>query len=532
MAFWDGGAANELFSDDDNWDIVAPGPGDTANYDGTSAKDCTVDVAEIARLLMVAAYTGIITQSIALFLLTGNLSLAGGALSKYVTAGNDLDIEGDLITTGAGVGLVHNAGGIVRVGGILSLDKGDVDSQLELFDFVGGSLVVHDFFMSLGSTELPTIFIIRSNNQLRVVTTSTVMNADFESGASIIDDGVSLRQFTSRGEVTIADYVGTILSTIPGALTMAFNALKAPGADYGQASFQVTSSLIAIQGDVVNVCIGTIARTFVAAAATLDMTLGSFSCEHLIVGSPVNDEINGDILVPAGRRLSGLQSFTIHATDGVLPTKVEFADGALTPTMGDLTVEALATLEMNSNAFTIPIAGPITIDPTAIVNWGDVTVILAGGANQIVDWGGHAPKKIINMKSGGLTTFPTGFTSSVGYFSRPTGPTNTKFQVGEVFVIEHFDLANTNESAKETIDSSDGATPVAITNASVGPIGRNTDVGRMTLAVGDQDMDSSSCTDLGGNTNFNFAEFPPETGPSESVVPTLSKTHVQESLSS
>ena len=49
---------------------------------------------------------------------------------------------------------------------------------------------------------------------------------------------------------------------------------------------------------------------------------------------------------------------------------------------------------------------------------------------------------------------------------------------------------------------------MAITNTSVGGVGRYTDVGRITLAVGTQEMDSNTCSDEGGNTNFNFSDNP------------------------
>ena len=371
---FDDGDATDLLSEPLNYvGDVGVGPDDGAQFDATSVADADNDLTNFDNLDMQAGYTGIITQSAALCTLVAAMLLNGGALSKYVTDGNDLDIKGDFNSSGAGDGLIHNIGGVVRFGAGLHLDKGDVDSAIEYVDFVGGSLVAHDTFVSVGSTQLPAVFFVRSNNQMRIVAGSTVMNVTLETDASIIDNG-SIETLSIRGNLIITDLVGSILSTLPGRFTLQFNALEAPGGDYGTANFQVTSSLINIQGDVVNVHTAKIARTFPTDAATLGMGLFNFSCEILEIGSLVNDAINGDILVPSGRRLVANISCSLGATDGVIPTVLEFADGALAPTLGSLIVGAQATLEFNNNTFVIPVPGDVTIDATASADFRLVTI--------------------------------------------------------------------------------------------------------------------------------------------------------------
>ena len=405
-------ASLKLSDDDTQWsetsgganDTTAPDSGASPIFDVGGVGDCTWNISLVLSLDMLSGYPGVITLDND-FTVDDHLDINGAAGSQFITDGNNLDVLGDFISEGDTDGLIHNVGGVVRFGAGLHLDKGDVDSDIEYVDFVGGPLVVHDTFVSVGSTQLPSVFIVRSNNQMSIVAGTTLMNLTLETNASLTDNG-SIKSVSFRGDLIITDLVGSILSTLPGRLNLQFNALTAPGGDYGTASFRVTSSLINIQGDVVNVHEAIIARTFPTDAATLDMTLGDFSCEILQIGSLTNDAINGDILVPSGRRLVANISCELGATDGVILTVLEFADGALLPILGSIVVRAKAKIEFNNNNYNLQIPGDVIIDSdvATIANFGLTLVDLTGSGDLKNETPANAFYSLSAAASGKVTT--------------------------------------------------------------------------------------------------------------------------------
>ena len=88
---WTGGGDDNLWSNGDNWGGTAPGASDTAVFDSTSAKNCTVDedfAGTVGGVTITDGYAGTITLARTLYI-KGEYSQAGGT---FTCGDNDFTI--------------------------------------------------------------------------------------------------------------------------------------------------------------------------------------------------------------------------------------------------------------------------------------------------------------------------------------------------------------------------------------------------------------------------------------------------------
>ena len=101
-------SANSNWDDASNWSAGIPGASDKAIFDGTSVKNCSVDVAEVLAISSSAAYTGSVTLANAFTILSSDNhgestanALVWGA-SGNATAGGKFDCAGYALTCKGG----------------------------------------------------------------------------------------------------------------------------------------------------------------------------------------------------------------------------------------------------------------------------------------------------------------------------------------------------------------------------------------------------------------------------------------------
>ena len=95
---WNGGGLTNNWSEGANWTGgVVPGSSDTAIFDGTSAKNATIDVATIGSIQINAGYTGVISQASGALLISGGYIQSGGTFNAST---QPLTINSDFVQSG------------------------------------------------------------------------------------------------------------------------------------------------------------------------------------------------------------------------------------------------------------------------------------------------------------------------------------------------------------------------------------------------------------------------------------------------
>ena len=79
-ATWTGKGFDDSWRDPNNWDGEVPGAADTAVFDGTSSRNCTINVPQVGSIQIAAGYTGTITLGNA-FLVNKSFSQEGGTFT-------------------------------------------------------------------------------------------------------------------------------------------------------------------------------------------------------------------------------------------------------------------------------------------------------------------------------------------------------------------------------------------------------------------------------------------------------------------
>ena len=133
---WSGGGGTNNWSEAANWTGGLPGTGDVATFDGTSAKDCTIDAPiDVQGINILAAYTGTITQAGANTITVGigNLVQAGGTFTGSA-AGATIDVNGDFTLSG---GTFTSTSGRLEVFGAIASSGGT-------FDAYGGQVILNN----------------------------------------------------------------------------------------------------------------------------------------------------------------------------------------------------------------------------------------------------------------------------------------------------------------------------------------------------------------------------------------------------
>jgi len=490
-------------------DTTAPGPADKVILDDNGLGACNWKTAEVTDFDILIAYTAVITLSLTLFV-SNDFTFVTNATSKLVQNSFDLNVDGLYKVTGAGLGVVSAVGDTTRMNGdiiitnsVMSHYKGDVFSRHSMA--TPDLAKTHDVDWP-DDKSMAEVRTWGKNQTIRLTGGLTSAADKFESGTIFTDDGVGIKAWIIIG-VLVTPENCTFIASSGGAIRISVQNVATPkGADFDQFRIFIRNNVDTIEGVWITDDVFAFQNFNTGITETVNIT-GSINSTDFEIGVSGLPNAGYDVQA-SGSQVNAKGNVIIYESDGIETNRLGRSAGVLDASItGNLTVQDLAELDFAGNSGFMFIGGNISLSATAVINWGDVTVVYIGGADVTIDYGGNAPKKTINMKSGGIASHITGYTLSAGYFSRPNGNTNTKFQVGEVFVIAFFDLANVG-SVRETIDSSDGATAVAVTNTSNGPIGRNTNVANITLAVGDQKMDENTCIDGGNNTNFDFDDLP------------------------
>jgi hypothetical protein len=143
---WDGGGANNLFSNGLNWvGDVAPIGGEDVIFDGTNTKNCTFNVAfATGNFSINAGYTGVISIGSANRTIGGNFIINDGT---FTSTSGQLSIGGNF--TLGGTGTFNNNGGTVifRVNSSFSrvISGAPTFNNLILLDFGSGGSYNFDF---------------------------------------------------------------------------------------------------------------------------------------------------------------------------------------------------------------------------------------------------------------------------------------------------------------------------------------------------------------------------------------------------
>ena len=468
---WDDTGGDSLASTGSNWvGNVAPGTADTAQFDATAVTACTWDIAEVTGIDVQAAYSGVVTQSVALTV-TGAYTINGSNSTPWVTANTNLDLKGNVVTGGAGNGLIHNAGAIVRFGANIDIDKADMDSNCELFDFTGGG-VNSVFRFTVGSTELPALFTIRNGCQMRVNGGSTLADVQVDSGGSIIDNSVT-SQLTLRGDLTTTDLVGAILSTAPGNLTLAFNATTMPGGDYGTADAQTTSAVVVMQGNVTNVNLLKVYRTFTATPGMLTSNGFSIACALVDIGSPTQVSRGGVLELESGSSFTCDGVLNINETDGLLDHEsiIDVQAGSGNISVGGMNVEALAEFDGSAVSTTLTCSGSLTLAATSVIDWGSMNLVLNGSAAQSVTMKGN-PVNMTLAKTGGSVAWVNAWTISGTYTECALANVTVTWLVAGAYVCNAIRTLGMASFEVSNVSSTPAST-YQITVSVLGPINRN-----------------------------------------------------------
>ncbi len=143
---WDGGGANNLFSNGLNWvGDVAPIAGEDVIFDGTNTKNCTFNVAfATGNFSMNAGYTGVISIGSANRTIGGNFIINDGT---FTSTSGQLNVGANFTLGGTGV-FNHNNGTVIfRVTSAFSrvITGSPVFNNLILLDFGAGGTYNFDF---------------------------------------------------------------------------------------------------------------------------------------------------------------------------------------------------------------------------------------------------------------------------------------------------------------------------------------------------------------------------------------------------
>ncbi len=446
--------------------------------------------------------------------------------------------------------LTQEAGASVNVTGQTILNQDDTvvvsrwtrEAGSEVY--IGGQLIIENDadlawsaitdFTEIGGFNFTSSSNIPSNQRFLIVGDDSVIsqNANFAnrdiivklapskylrtSGNVYLDDLIGpdsgVAYITGGGQILLRTYTQgervTVISNTDGDLQFSYANGPIRAYDYGNAEVSGPTGTT-VSGGVNHLkCYRLNVFRLTQNTTTTYTATGDVDCTITVMAITNIDTRGGHFIWDSTGRLTigTLQMNDANETTAFTVFQANVGSGKIViNTLMDL--QTKTTLDIQG-ASAIDLYGNIDVDAGGSVDFGASTVTLLGASDQTIDMNGESLNRVINQKSGGTTTFTTACDITSNYVSRPLANTNTILTVGVAFTLDHFDFANVANTAKETFDSSDGATPVAVTNAAVGPTGYNTDVGRIALSTGTQNMDNNTCSDLGGNTNFNFDDFP------------------------
>lgn len=202
-ATWTGAGEDNLWSNPANWGGTAPGASDTAVFDGTSSKNCTVDVEKVLNLTIDAAYAGTIT-----------LGNAFTVLKKHAQNGGTFTCGDHDYTVGASAsgkdGQFELLGGTFNApsgnflwlpqrqwnDGYVKIDGGKYNANGGTFiaamvATVGGQHNGSDFFVYNTEFHNLTVRTLRQAARLSCKMTNDVIRGDFRHEGGQIVDAVS-----------------------------------------------------------------------------------------------------------------------------------------------------------------------------------------------------------------------------------------------------------------------------------------------------------------------------------------------------
>ncbi len=348
---WDDGGVDSLWSTKENWvGDIAPTSADAVEFDATSGADATCDIAEVASVSIVAAYLGIVTQTVDL-LCNGDFDITGqGAAEQWFTNDNDLNVEGDYSVElgGGGKGVDHDDGHTISVKGDVYINGGASGNNMASpFRIYGGILtptaaLTHDVSIS-GNNNIPIDYICGENQTMHMTSGVRVVTATFEDGTSVTSDGNTHTFQFNEGIVDPqkCTWAGFDINDI----TLLPQGLPFPPADYGNCKVfpQQTQTMSGEYKTIGDVILGSNGG---AQDYTLDSTC-KIICRDFTVGVG-NTARTSIVLQETGSDVSASRDAYVLQDDTIGENKWVREDGSIASIGGLLTTEADSTLDWSA----------------------------------------------------------------------------------------------------------------------------------------------------------------------------------------
>lgn len=520
VIIWTGDGSNNLLSNpDNNNQSQVPGSGDIIIFDGATGgspnKDCTWDVPAVSRLDNALAYTGVIIQSVAVFV-TLNFDFVTNATSHWIQNSFNLTVDGDTSVTGAGKGIVNVAGDTIRMNGDITITN-SVLSHYAGVVLCRNSVATPDVakIHDVNWPDDKSMAMVRTwgKNQTINLTGPLTSNADtFEDNTTMTDDGISTKAWTVLG-VLVTPENCTFDASSEGAIRLSVQNVAIPtGADFGTFRIFVRNNVDTIEGVWATTGPFEFQNFNTGLTETCNIT-GKINADMFEIGVGGTPDAGFDVTQESGSDVNFTGNVIVYADDGVELNRWTRLAGTLNTVInGSLTVQDKGELDFSADSSLMFIAGNIALSATAVIDWGDVTVILFGGADQNIDWGGNPPKKILELKSGGILTYADAWVLTGIHEIRVLGNYTVVYLASGSYGSDELIIdrgALIGNDVRVTIESDDtGVTAFDYVAQNAGPVSRHANINDMNLTTAIQQISSQSGSLVGILNNL----FPPTDG--------------------
>lgn len=206
---WDGGGADENWNTPGNWSSnLVPGSSDSATFNGTSTKNCTINISiTVNSLSLDTNYTGTVTQASTNTITTDNTggfnmndgTFAGGSGDISIEGSGDFTMTSGVFTNTSGV-MWTDTGGFTVSGGTYNHNNGTVAFW--------GSMTITGTFTQYNATFIGDAFLSYTYT-LASTTNMTVTNTldfDAEANATCTISGTGI--VSLQGNLTMSDTLG------------------------------------------------------------------------------------------------------------------------------------------------------------------------------------------------------------------------------------------------------------------------------------------------------------------------------------
>ncbi|MCM8795027.1 MAG: hypothetical protein NC819_04415 [Candidatus Omnitrophica bacterium] len=362
---WDGGGADNNWNTAANWSSNSiPGSGDTARFDSTSSKNCTINVSiNVQGIDIRSTYAGTITQSAGSAVTVGSadFSQAGAAFiggSSSIDCNDAFSLTGGTFTSTSGT--LSISGNFTMSGGTFNHNSGTVllDTSSSTTMNIGSRTLNHLQIQKSGSADVAVTGTADVNGNLTITTVDQI----------------------NTGTIAVAGNVTTTDTAVAGSATILFDGTGAQtlGASGGtgqlpRVTINKSSGILTIQDTI------QIKGNWTYTAGTVNA--GSSTVEFLTNGLTVN---SGSMSFNNVNIAVGSNNLTVTGTMDV---------------NGNLTITSVN----NINTGTIAVAGNLTSNDTSLGGTG--TIKLDGTGTQNISAGSNGEFPAINIeKSAGTAS--------------------------------------------------------------------------------------------------------------------------------